>query len=139
MELFLVPVICRDWGAQRGEWPDRNGESDVELEGPRSAIAAQLIDLEAALRQLDLWSDESPSQEALSSEQPFAMDSLEFEEWLQFIFLPTLYEVLASGGALPERCAIAPMAEETVGKKGLPTESLISTLRELDQLITDID
>ncbi len=111
----------------------------MELEGPRSAIAAQLIDLEAALRQLNLWSDESPSQEALSSEQPFAMDSLEFEEWLQFIFLPTLYEVLASGGALPERCAIAPMAEETIGKRGLPTETLISTLRDLDQLITDID
>ena len=111
----------------------------MELEGPRSAIAAQLIDLEAALRQLNLWSDESPSQEALSSEQPFAMDSLEFEEWLQFIFLPTLYEVLASGEALPERCAIAPMAEETIGKRVLPTDTLISTLRDLDQLITDID
>ena len=111
----------------------------MELEGARSAIAAQLIDLEAALRQLDLWSDTPPSQEAMSSEQPFAMDSLEFEEWLQFIFLPTLHEVLGSGSALPERCAIAPMAEETVGKKTLPTEALISTLRELDRLITASD
>ncbi len=111
----------------------------MELEGPRSAIAAQLIDLEAALRQLDLWSETPPSQEALSSEQPFAMDSLEFEEWLQFIFLPTLYEVLGSGGTLPECCAIAPMAEETVGKKKLPTEALIATLRELDRLITESD
>ena len=111
----------------------------MELEGPRTAIAAQLIDLEAALRQLNLWSDEPPSQEALSSEQPFAMDSLEFEEWLQFIFLPTIYEVLDSGSALPERCAIAPMAEETVGKRALPTDPLISTLRELDQLITNLD
>jgi uncharacterized protein YqcC (DUF446 family) len=106
----------------------------VELEGPRTAIAAQLIDLEAALRQLNLWSDEPPSQEALSSEQPFAMDSLEFEEWLQFIFLPTIYDVLDSGS-----CAIAPMAEETVGKRALPTDPLISTLRELDQLITNLD
>ena len=111
----------------------------MELEGPRTAIAAQLIDLEAALRQLDLWSDAPPSPQALISEQPFAMDSLEFEEWLQFIFLPTIYDVLESGRALPERCAIAPMAEETLGKKALPTESLISTLRELDQLITAID
>lgn len=111
----------------------------MKLEGPRSAIAALLIDLEAGLRQLDLWSDVSPSQEALTSEQPFAMDSLEFEEWLQFIFLPTIYDVLESDGALPERCAIAPMAEETVGKKALPTKSLISTLKELDQLITELD
>jgi len=111
----------------------------MELKGPRSVIAAQLIDLEAALRQLDLWSATPPSHEALSSEQPFAVDSLEFEEWLQFIFLPTLYEVLESGGSLPERCAIAPMAEETVGKTALPTEALISTLRELDRLITESD
>ena len=98
-----------------------------------------LLALEAALRQLSLWSDEPPSQEALSSEQPFAMDSLEFEEWLQFIFLPTMYDVLDSGTALPKCCAIAPMAEETVGKRALPTEPLILTLRELDQLITDLD
>ena len=111
----------------------------MELDGARSAIAAQLIDLEAALRQLDLWSDKPPSQEAMGSEQPFAVDSLEFEEWLQFIFLPTLYEVLESGGSLPERCAIAPMAEETVGKSVLPTEALVSTLRELDRLITESD
>ena len=109
------------------------------MEGPRSAIAAQLIDLEASLRQLNLWSATPPSQEALSSEQPFSMDSLEFEEWLQFIFLPTLYEVLESGGSLPQRCAIAPMAEETVGKSALPTEALILTLRELDRLITESD
>ena len=59
----------------------------MTLDGTRSEIAAQLIDLEAGLRQLDLWSDEPPTAEALESEQPFAMDSLEFEEWLQFIFL----------------------------------------------------
>ena len=112
---------------------------DVKLEGPRNAIAAQLIDLEAALRQLDLWSDTPPLPEALQSEQPFALDALEFEEWLQFIFLPTIYSLLESGNALPERCAIAPMAEETLGKRALSTEPLISTLRELDQLITDID
>ena len=115
------------------------GGDGLELGGPRTAIAVKLIDLEAALRQLGLWSDEPPSREALSSEQPFAMDSLKFEEWLQFVFLPTIYDVLESGKALPERCAIAPMAQETVGRKALPNESLISTLRELDRLITDLE
>ena len=78
----------------------------MELEGPRSAIAAQLIDLEAALRQLDLWSDTPPSQEAMSSEQPFALDSLEFEEWLQFIFLPTLYAVSYTHLTLPTNSGV---------------------------------
>ena len=111
----------------------------MTLQGPRSDIAAQLIDLEAALRQLDLWSDQPPSAEAMQSEQPFAMDTMDFEQWLQFIFMPTLYQLLETDAALPERCAIAPMAEETIGKRPLPTEPLIDTLRELDVLITASD
>ena len=47
----------------------------MTLEGTRSEIAAQLIDLEAGLRQLDLWADVPPAAEALQSEQPFAMES----------------------------------------------------------------
>ena len=35
-------------------------------EAARNAIAAQLIELEASLRQLGLWSDEVPSPESLS-------------------------------------------------------------------------
>ncbi len=109
------------------------------LESPRSDIAARLIDLEAGLRQLNLWAADPPTQEALASEQPFAMDTLTLEQWLQFIFLPTLYQLLESGAALPERCAITPMAEETLGKRQLPIAPLIATLQDLDRLITEAD
>lgn len=109
------------------------------LKPPRSDIAERLIDLEAQLRQLNLWAADPPSPDALASEQPFAMDTLALEEWLQFIFLPTLYHLLDTGAALPERCAIAPMAEETLGKRQLPTAALIATLEHLDQLITESD
>jgi uncharacterized protein YqcC (DUF446 family) len=109
----------------------------MELTGARNAIAAQLIDLEAELRQLDLWSDTPPAAEALVSEQPFAMDTLEFEEWLQFIFLPTIYDVLEDRAALPAQCAIAPMAEEVLGQRALPIDALVRTLKSLDTLITE--
>lgn len=109
----------------------------MELTGARNAIAAQLIDLEAELRQLDLWSDTPPAAEALSSEQPFAMDTLDFEEWLQFIFLPTIYDVLEDSAALPAQCAIAPMAEEVLGRRALPIDALVRTLKSLDTLITE--
>ena len=45
-------------------------------EAARNEIAAQLIELEAGLRQLGLWSDEVPSPESLVSDQPFAVDVL---------------------------------------------------------------
>jgi uncharacterized protein YqcC (DUF446 family) len=33
-----------------------------------------------------------PSTEALASDQPFCVDTLTLPRWLQFIFLPTLYD-----------------------------------------------
>jgi uncharacterized protein YqcC (DUF446 family) len=111
----------------------------MELTGARNTIAAHLIDLEAELRQLDLWSDKPPADEALVSDQPFAMDTLEFEEWLQFIFLPTIYDLLAESAALPAQCAVAPMAEEVLGRRALPIDSLVTTLKALDALITEND
>ena len=86
----------------------------MSLDSPRSVIAERLIDVEASLRQLNLWAAEPPALHALQSEQPFAIDTLAFEQWLQFIFLPTLYQVLERGAALPDRSVIAPMAEETL-------------------------
>ena len=111
----------------------------MSLNSPRSVIAERLIDVEASLRQLNLWAAEPPALHALQSEQPFAIDTLAFEQWLQFIFLPTLYQVLERGSALPDRSAIAPMAEETLGKRQLPIANLIATLRDLDRLITQTD
>ena len=103
----------------------------------RSAIAAQLSELEASLRQLGLWSDEARSPESLVSDQPFAVDVLEMEQWLQYIFLPTMYDLLKQDAPMPEQCAIAPMAEETLAKKAIAYRGLIAMLRDLDRLITE--
>ena len=106
-------------------------------EAVRNEIAAQLIELEAGLRQLGLWSGDVRSPESLASDQPFAVDVLEMEQWLQYVFLPTLYNLLKQDAPMPEQCAVAPMAEETLGKKPIPCKALIATLRDLDRLITE--
>ena len=106
-------------------------------EAARNEIAAQLIELEAGLRQLGLWSGDVRSPESLVSDQPFAVDVLEMEQWLQYVFLPTLYNLLKQDAPMPEQCAIAPMAEETLGKKPIACRALIATLRDLDRLITE--
>jgi uncharacterized protein YqcC (DUF446 family) len=73
----------------------------------------------------------------LVSDQPFAVDVLEMEQWLQYVFLPTLYSLLRQDAPMPEQCAIATMAEETLGKKPIACRALIATLRDLDRLITE--
>lgn len=99
-------------------------------------VHALLIDVEAHLRQMGLWQSEPPPPEALASDQPFCIDTLGFDQWLQYIFLPTMYELLESGRALPTECGIAPMAEEYFRGSDLPTMALERTLAAMDRVLT---
>lgn len=104
----------------------------------RTEVAEVLIDIEAQLRQLGQWDKISPSTEALASSQPFCVDTLTLPQWLQFIFLPTLYQMLEDEQALPERCGIAPMAEEFFRGSGLATNELVSALLRMDDLLSGV-
>ncbi len=50
-------------------------------------INVMLDALEAELRSANLWDAEKPSEEDLRSIEPFAVDKLSFNQWLQFIFI----------------------------------------------------
>jgi uncharacterized protein YqcC (DUF446 family) len=100
-------------------------------------VAALLIDLEAELRQMQLWGDEAPSPEALASQQPFAIDTLTLPQWLQFIFLPRMYALIEAGAPLPRKCGIAPMAEEYFRGTTLGVSGLLDALEALDEVLSD--
>ena len=105
----------------------------------RTAVAELLIDIEAQLRQLGQWDKIPPSTEALASDQPFCVDTLTLPQWLQFIFLPTLYLMLEEGKALPDRCGIAPMAEEFFRGSGLAVVELVAALERIDELLSQAE
>ena len=105
----------------------------------RAEIAAAMIDLEAALRQLGLWQEHAPPSEALTSTQPFAVDTLDFHQWLQFMFLPGLRTVITQDLIMPAVCSVLPMAEETFKNGSLPVSDLLATLATLDAFITAAD
>ena len=99
-------------------------------------IAEVLIDIEAQLRKLGQWDKVAPTAEALASEQPFCVDTLTLPQWLQFVFLPTLYTLLEADGKLPDRCGIAPMAQEYFRGSGLGSEELLASLVRIDELLS---
>ena len=101
-----------------------------------TAVAEVLIDVEAQLRQLGLWDKIPPSTEALASEEPFCVDTLTLPQWLQHIFIPTLYRMLEAGQPLPERCGIAPMGEEFFRGSELAVDELLAGLQRIDQLLS---
>ena len=101
------------------------------------AIAEILIDVEKELRDLRLWEFETPSEEALASTQPFAIDTLNFPQWLQFIFIPRLYMMVEQRMPLPTVSGVKPMAEEYFQVLALNSIPLIAHLERIDSLLSE--
>lgn len=99
-------------------------------------LAESLFDLERELRQLDLWDVEPPSKRALASTQPFAVDTLEFYQWLQFIFIPRLFHLVEFRAGMPDSCSVAPMAEEYFRPRPESGEAVVAVLERIDRLVT---
>lgn len=98
------------------------------------AVAEILLDIECELRRARLWQNEPPSEEALASDQPFAVDTLQFHQWLQFILLPRMHALVTAHLPLPQSCGIAPMAEETYRDQIEVMRPLLVQLQRLDRL-----
>jgi uncharacterized protein YqcC (DUF446 family) len=101
-------------------------------------IADQLLLIERELRIQGWWDDESPSEEALSSVEPFSVDTLDFEQWLQWIFLPRMKLILEQGLPLPSASGIQEMAEMVFASRNVQGKDrqLQVLLKEFDLLIT---
>ena len=99
------------------------------------ALADQLLLIERELRALGWWSESSPAPEALASPEPFCVDTLALEQWLQWIFLPRMKLILESDSALPQASGILAMAEVAYAQRGEEVAGLLAALGEFDRLI----
>lgn len=106
------------------------------MESRVALLAEQLLLIEGELRVLGWWQDEAPSAEALASQEPFCVDTLTFEQWLQWIFLPRMKQLLEAGAALPSVSGIQAMAEMVYQQQVGVARRLQELLGEFDQLIT---
>lgn len=91
--------------------------------------------MEAEMQRLDLWSTTPPDPDAFASTQPFCIDTMAFESWLQWVFIPRVHALLDHGGELPFRSQIAPLAEMMFAEmKSTPTDTLAALVEEFDEL-----
>jgi len=98
-------------------------------------IADVLLEVEATLRINGKWDESSPDSNALASKQPFCMDTLEFEQWLQWIFLPRMKTTLEEIKPLPAKSSIFVYAHECLHKNDPSTGSLLKLIKTFDDLI----
>lgn len=99
-------------------------------------LADQLLLIERELRVLDLWASSPPDAGALASQEPFCVDTLSFEQWLQWIFLPRMKTILEQGEALPTVSGILAMAEMVYRGKPQRMAGLLRALEAFDALIS---
>lgn len=100
------------------------------------AIAEHLLLIERELRVQGWWREQPPSAEDLASVEPFCVDTLDFEQWLQFIFLPRMKQILEQDLPLPNASGILAMAEMVYADRVAQSAGLRVLLSEFDQLIT---
>lgn len=101
-----------------------------------SQVADQLLLIERELRQLGWWQSEAPSAEALASQTPFCVDTLAFEQWLQWILLPRMKMLLESDSPLPAVSGIKAMAEMAYREQPVKVRGLLDVLGEFDRVLT---
>lgn len=99
-------------------------------------VADCLLAIEKELRTIGLWATERPPQAALQSTEPFCIDTLEFTQWIQFVFIERMKLIVESGHSLPSVSGIAPMAEEYFRGRPESGQGLIRELEAIDQLLS---
>ncbi|QLB13117.1 uncharacterized protein YqcC (DUF446 family) [Bisgaardia hudsonensis] len=100
----------------------------------REKTKLKLEELQQIMQELDLWATVAPNPQALLSTEPFAIDTMTANEWLQWIFIPRMCALLEADLPLPNNISITPYIEEALKElDGL--EKLLCPINEIENLL----
>ena len=98
-------------------------------------LADLILEIEAEMRRIGLWENSRPEEAALASLVPFCHDTLSFQQWLQWVFLPKMKAVVETGDDFPARSDIHPLAEHSLEHLLQKTDGLLALIRQFDEFI----
>ncbi|WP_438864196.1 YqcC family protein [Neptunicella sp.] len=93
-----------------------------------------LTELQRVMQHHQLWNSQLPEPQRLTSTAPFCCDVMEFDEWLQFVFLPKMYDLIEYQQPLPTKIALLPMGEYSWAGKA-DNGDLLGVLHAIDELL----
>ncbi len=102
----------------------------------RETIRHLLVELETQLKSHHLWQAAPPEAQAFDSTLPFCADTMAPHQWMQWVFIPRMLALLDAGAAMPQACAITPLAEAFY-TDAQDVQVLLVTLRKIDQVVAD--
>jgi uncharacterized protein YqcC (DUF446 family) len=97
-------------------------------------VARHVAAIEAEMRRLGLWQDQPLPPEALRDPGAFGMNTMTFPQWLQFVLIPNVRQIIAVRGQFPERSMVGVMAVRNFDGMD-EADGLTSMLSAFDALI----
>ena len=85
------------------------------------------------MKDIGYWAEEPLSPEAYDFQEAFAMDTMAFSQWLQFVFVPRVKQIVEDQEEFPSRSMVAVQAiREFDGDE--EADRLVELLSEFDAL-----
>ena len=99
-------------------------------------VDQRISQIEAEMRLNGMWQEKPPPAEALVITQAFGGDKLAFEQWLQFVFIPRVRQIITERGQFPARSQVADQAfrEWKMWGDAPNVDDLLKLLREFDAM-----
>lgn len=73
-------------------------------------VQTKLGEIVTEMKQIGFWQDEPLQPEQYDFRSAFAMDTMSFSQWVQFIFVPRVGQILESQGTFPTRSQVGVQA-----------------------------
>jgi len=94
-------------------------------------------EIEEEMKRIGYWRAEPLPDEAYQFQQAFALDTMTFAQWLQFILIPRVHKLLDEKSIFPERSMIGTQAiREFDGDE--KASRLVQLLNEFDMLFNKV-
>ena len=99
-----------------------------------AVVAAKLDEIETEMRRIGMWQEQPLRPEQYDFTRAFGMDTMAFDQWLQFIFIPRAREIVAARGKFPPYSQVSAQAVREFDTHPLDTARLQTLLHEFDRL-----
>lgn len=122
--IFAFAMALGSGGAGR---PLRNGGPDYRV------VAAKIDEIEQEMKRVGLWQEAPLAPEQYEFTRAFGMDTMSYDQWLQFVFLPRVREIISTRSKFPTSSSVGAQAVREFDTYP-NAERLISLLSEFDTL-----
>ena len=136
-QTIVIPILCIAmifaFGMALGSGGDQARVSTGRDAPDYRVVAAKVGEIEREMKRIRLWQEKPLVPEKYNFTMAFAMDTMSYNQWLQFVFIPRVREIINTEGKFPASSSVGVQAVREFDTYP-NAEGLITLLSEFDRL-----